>query len=378
MTNYPNYPAVRRPSAAPLLIAGAAFALAMFTALDRLGWFQGAPSATPRPLAARGSLPELEQTTTKVFADNAPSVVHITTEKLMRWMGRITTQPEGTGTGFLWDQNGTVVTNYHVVQSVVEQRSQLKVAIGDDYYDASVIGTSKDYDIAVVRVIGAPHNLRPVQVGKSSELEVGQMVMAIGNPFGFDHSLSVGFISALNRSITTENAKLNGLIQTDAAINPGNSGGPLLDSAGLLIGMNTAIYSPSGSSAGIGFAVPSETINEIVPELLDGTRGQRDLGVTTYDSFSLPRATGFSWGLPVDAVAPNSGAAAAGVEPFQVDSEGFPVAWGDIIVAVNGQPTTTWPQLQSRLREKKRGEVVQVTVLRGRRYQRLQLQVPVQ
>jgi S1-C subfamily serine protease len=253
MSAYPPF-APRRQSALPSLLTGAVFALAVFLLLDRSGAFTPAASVDPRPVTPRGDLMEFEKTTTAIFERFAPSVVHITTEVLGRTRFGVQRYQEGSGTGFLWDSAGTVVTNYHVVQKVVEAGSRLKVAIGDDLFDGAVVGTSRENDIAVLRIVSPPRNLAAIPVGSSADLKVGQVVLAIGNPYGFDRSLSTGIISALNRSITTENAKMAGLIQTDAAINPGNSGGPLLDSAGRLIGMNTAIYSPSGTSAGIGFA----------------------------------------------------------------------------------------------------------------------------
>ncbi|GAB4154856.1 MAG: trypsin-like peptidase domain-containing protein [Planctomycetota bacterium] len=369
----------RRPSALPLLIAGAAFVLAVATMLDRMGWFQGAPAPEPRPVAPRGDLTELEQTTTRVFEENAPSVVHITTERLIRtYIGGffgIARQPEGSGTGFLWDSNGTVVTNYHVVKTVVEAKSRVKVAIGEDYYDADVIGTAREHDIAVLRVIGAPHGLRPITFGTSRDLKVGQFVLAIGNPFGFDRSLSTGIISALDRSIRTEEGKLTGVIQTDAAINPGNSGGPLLDSAGRLIGMNTAIYSPSGASAGIGFAVPVDTINDVVPQLLDGTRGQRSLGLSFYEPIRL-RGTRWGYGLPVAGVEPGSGAEKAGIRPFEVDQDGYILSHGDILVAVDGRRVATEEQIRALLRGRRRGEPAKVILLRGEEWREATVEVP--
>jgi S1-C subfamily serine protease len=186
--------------------------------------------------------------------------VHITTEAVMRlYRNRYATVPEGTGTGFLWDQNGTVVTNYHVVQTVVERGSQLKVGIGDDYYSAEVIGAAKEYDIAVLRVKGPPHNLRPIPIGSSNDLQVGQFVLAIGNPYGFDHSLSTGIISALSRTIRTENATLSGLIQTDAAINPGNSGGPCRSTASCRAAAPRPPASPRSSSTQMATCAPGAT-----------------------------------------------------------------------------------------------------------------------
>ena len=365
MTNWPPPHSHRQPSPLPLVLAGAALAIAAWLAFERGGLLQTAPDATPRAIEARGSLLELEQTTTRVFEQSAPSVVHITTEKLARtWQG-LARQPEGSGTGFLWDDAGTVVTNYHVVQTVVESGSQLKVALKGELYDGAVVGTSPQNDIAVVRVVGAPKDVKPLPIGTSSDLKVGQFVLAIGNPYGFDSSLSTGIISALDRTIATENAQMSGLIQTDAAINPGNSGGPLLDSAGRVVGMNTAIYSPSGASAGIGFAVPVDVINEVVPALLDGRTAQRHMGVTIGEAVRVDRSSGYSAGIPVLGVEKGAGAEQAGMRPFELDQNGNIVAWGDILLDVDGQPVRSMADLKRQLRGRKRGESVAVKVLRA-------------
>ncbi|MBL8724172.1 MAG: trypsin-like peptidase domain-containing protein [Planctomycetes bacterium] len=377
MSGHPS-PYRPRPSPWPTVLAGAALALGVFVLLDRNGAFAPAPRVEPRPITPRGDLMEFEKTTTSVFEQYAPSVVHITTEALARTMFGVQRYQEGTGTGFLWDAAGTVVTNYHVVKTVVEARSRLKVALGDDLYDGAVVGTSPKDDIAVLRLVAPPKNLVPIPIGSSADLKVGQFVLAIGNPYGFDRSLSTGIISALNRSIATDNAPMTGLIQTDAAINPGNSGGPLLDSAGRLIGMNTAIYSPSGTSAGIGFAVPVDRINEVVPSLLDGTSAQRHMGVTILDrSVRVDRSTGFAAGVPVLGVEKGAGAEAAGVKPFRLDRQENVVEWGDVIVAVDDAPVRSQADLQRVLRGRKRGEQVRVKVVRsdGERGELLELPV---
>ena len=363
MTAYAPFHA-RRPSALPTVFAGAAFVLAVFLLVDRSGWLTPGPSVEPRPITPRGSLLELETTTTSIFERYSPSVVHITTEALAYGMRRY---QEGTGTGFLWDATGTVVTNYHVVKTVVEADSQLKVALGDDLYDGAVVGTSPRNDIAVIRIVAPPKNLTPIPIGSSADLKVGQFVLAIGNPYGFDRSLSTGIISALNRSIGTENSQMNGLIQTDAAINPGNSGGPLLDSAGRLIGMNTAIYSPSGTSAGIGFAVPVDQINEVVPSLLDGSSAQRQMGVRLGYPVRVDRRSGFSVGVPVFGLEEGAGAEAAGIRPFKVTDDYRITGSGDVIVALDGSPIRSGDDVRRLLRGRKRGETVSVKVVRGDR-----------
>lgn len=365
MTTWQHHPAPRRGSPLPLAFAGAAFVLAAWLVLERNGVFQGPPNALPRAVEPRGDLMAFEATTTRVFAATAPSVVHITTEKLARTLSGLARYPEGSGTGFLWDDTGTVVTNYHVVQTVVESRSQLKVALGSELYDGAVVGTSPQNDIAVVRMVAPPQNLKPIPLGRSADLAVGQFVLAIGNPYGFDSSLSTGIISALDRTIATDNAQMSGLIQTDAAINPGNSGGPLLDSAGRLIGMNTAIYSPSGTNAGIGFAVPVDTINEVVPALLDGRSAQRHMGVTIGEAVRVDRDSGYTAGVPVLGIEKGAGAEAAGLRPFQLDRSGNVITFGDILVAVDDQPVRSMADLKRQLQGRKRGETVMVKVLRS-------------
>ncbi|MCB9876246.1 MAG: trypsin-like peptidase domain-containing protein [Planctomycetes bacterium] len=375
MTNYTAFPA-RRPSMAPLLFAGASFALASFLVLDRVGVFQREPSGEPRAITPRGDLTAIEKTFTEIFAERSPSVVHLTTEKLARtWRGDVRSIPEGTGTGFLWDDTGIVVTNYHVVQTVVEQQSRLKVALGDELHDGTVVGVSPDDDIAVVRIVAPPRDLAPLPIGTSADLKVGQTVLAIGNPYGFDRSLSTGIISALDRSIDTKNSSMNGLIQTDAAINPGNSGGPLLDSAGRLIGMNTAIYSPSGTSAGIGFAVPVDRINEVVPALIDGRQAQRTLGLKFDQPIRIDTPEGLRVGLPVIYVERGSGAEQAGMQPFARDRG--QLVWGDTIVAVDGTAVRSTAEVVELLRGRKRGEEVPVTVVRGKPGESKVLTLPV-
>jgi len=185
---------------------------------------------------------------------------------LNMWTRDISEVPSGTGTGFLWDRQGHIITNYHVISNNKTARVRLN---NKKTYTAKVIGSSKRHDIAVLKLITRDNLPRQIQPGKSDSLIVGQKVYAIGNPFGLEHTLTTGIISALGRTIKNRTVELDDLIQTDAAINPGNSGGPLLDSAGRLIGMNVAIYSPSGGSAGIGFAIPVDTINRVVPNKVE-------------------------------------------------------------------------------------------------------------
>ena len=233
------------------------------------------PDAVPRAITPRGELAQDEQATIDLFRNASPSVVYITPVALLRdrFSLNVFEIPRGTGSGFVWDDEGHVITNFHVIEGA----NTAKVTLADQTtWDARLAGTDPNKDLAILRINAPRDSLRPIEIGTSTGLQVGQKVFAIGNPFGLDQTLTTGVISALGREITVGTGRrIRGVIQTDAAINPGNSGGPLLDSAGRLIGVNTAIYSPSGSSAGIGFAVPVDTVNRIVSQLLRRGRAVR-------------------------------------------------------------------------------------------------------
>ena len=368
MTAYAPFHA-RRSSALPTVIAGAAFVLAVFLLFDRGGWWTPPPRAEAREVTARGELAPLEQTFIEVFERCSPSVAHITTRSLVgTWNG--VAQQDGAGSGFVWDDRGTVVTNYHVVQGA----QNVRVAIGNRSFTAEVLNASKDYDLAVLRLRGDVSSLPPIKIGSSKNLRVGQIAIAIGNPFGFDQTMTTGIVSALNRNIrTNDRNNLSGLIQVDAAINPGNSGGPLLDSAGLLIGVTTAIYSPSGASAGIGFAVPVDTVNEVVPGLIEGAAkttapsGPPRLGIGNMTGFrtcpvDLPE---FSRGAIFTEVTPGLGAEAAGLRPFSVEENGTVTQWGDVIVAIDELPVRMFDEIPRALKGKTAGQKVTVRIVRG-------------
>ena len=222
----------------------------------------------PRRVTARGDLAADEASTIELFQKARGSVVYINTSErvLDLWTRNVFTIPKGTGSGFVWDEDGNIVTNFHVIAGAAEAR--VRLSDGRDF-GARLVGASPAHDVAVLR-FAASSSLTPVLIGTSSDLKVGQKVFAIGNPFGLDWTLTTGIISALDRALPAEDGRslIEDLIQTDAAINPGNSGGPLLDSAGRLIGVNTAIFSPSGASAGVGFAVPVDTVNRVVAQLI--------------------------------------------------------------------------------------------------------------
>ncbi len=273
--------------------------------------------AAPRPVVPRGELTAEEKSNITIFETSKSSVVYIsTTEKVLDyWTRNVMSVPRGTGSGFVWDELGHVVTNLHVVSGAAS--ANVRLADGRDY-PATLVGASAAHDIAVLK-INVPNNQpAPIPVGTSHDLQVGQKVFAIGNPFGLDWTLTTGIVSALDRSLTGDDGVvIQHLVQTDAAINPGNSGGPLLDSSGRLIGMNTAIYSPSGASAGVGFAVPVDTVNRVVPQLIStGHYAPPSLGVETDDILSrvIARRLGVV-GVAVVGVPAGSAGARAGLRP---------------------------------------------------------------
>lgn len=292
-----------------------------------LAW--AAPAVQPRAIAPRAALDAEELNNIGVFKRVSPSVVHITTLAVQRdfFSLRTSEQPRGTGTGFVWDEAGHIVTNFHVIQD----GDRATVTLADQSsYPARLVGAFPDRDIAVLRIEAPRDKLPAIPVGSSRELQVGQKVYAIGNPFGLDQTLTTGIVSALNREIESVTRRtIKGAIQTDAAINPGNSGGPLLDSAGRLIGVNTAIYSPSGASAGIGFAIPVDEVNRIVPRLIrDGRFIRPALGVTSGPA-QLSQALGAPKGVLLVNVAAGSPAAAAGLKPYGRDHSGH-IVQGDV------------------------------------------------
>jgi S1-C subfamily serine protease len=365
MTSYQPF-ASRRPSPLPTILAGAAFALAAFLVLDRSGWFTSGPAAEPRAITPRGDLAPLEHTFVEVFERSSPSVAHINTSSLVRtgW-GRLAEQ-QGSGSGFVWDQAGIVVTNHHVVANAGE----VQVSVGGHSYRADVLASAPNHDLAVLRLRGKVDALTPLAIGTSADLKVGQTAIAIGNPFGFDQTLTTGVVSALNRTLETREGNLmHGLIQVDAAINPGNSGGPLLDSAGRLIGVTTAIYSPNGASAGIGFAVPVDLVNTIVPRLIAGKSTTAVLGVKTdYTSFRLDGELGYASGAIVTDVMEGYGAAAAGLRPFVIKATQRGEAieqYGDVIVEIDGKAVRSFEELPRLLSSRKPGDTVRVTAIRG-------------
>jgi S1-C subfamily serine protease len=318
-----------------------------------------------RPVTPRGALLPAEQATVDLFEKARASVVYISTQTQVmdRWTRNVFNVPRGTGSGFVWDSRGHIVTNRHVVAGASAAR--VRLSDGRDL-DASLVGVSGAHDLAVLKVdLSAMPQALPL--GSSADLRVGQSTYAIGNPFGLDWTLTTGIVSALDRSLPSEDGRslIEHLIQTDAAINPGNSGGPLLDSAGRLIGVNTVIYSPSGASAGVGFAIPVDTVNRVVPQLIASGRYVRPaLGIEIDDGLNqlITQRLGVA-GVVILRTSAGSAASAAGLRGIRSQRDGAIVA-GDIILAVNGQPTESVARLQSRLDDYDVGETVTLTVLR--------------
>ena len=282
----------------------------------------------PRTIEPRGDLADFEKATISIFDQAAPSVVYIFTENAHIGFFGTRRISQGAGSGFVWDDKGHIVTNFHVVQGA--QRIQIRMDTGEAI-DATYVGGSQDHDLAVIRLNNSPISLTPIPVGVSANLKVGQAVFAIGNPFGLSRTLTTGIISALDRRLPTATGReVVGVIQTDAAINPGNSGGPLLDSAGRLIGVNTAIISESGNSAGIGFAVPVDVVNEIVPLLISKGKVPRPgIGIAVLNE-EAAASLGIV-GVVIDRVYPGSSAESAGLRGIDYMNRMI----GDIIIGVD-------------------------------------------
>lgn len=320
------------------------------------------PRAAPRAVAPRGELRADEKANIALFRRASPAVVNITAIGVQRDLFTLNLYqiPQGTGSGFVWDTNGNIITNFHVIQNA----GTAQITLADQSnWKAQVVGLAPDQDLAVLRIDAPSKRLQPIPLGTSKELQVGQSVFAIGNPFGLDQSLTTGVISALGREIESVTRRpIQGVIQTDAAINPGNSGGPLLDSAGRLIGVNTQIYSPSGASAGIGFAIPVDTVNRIVPELIRSGRVTRPgLGVQIAEE-QIARRIGISGVLVVD-VTRGGPAAKAGIRPTRREPSGR-IVLGDIITAIDGKKVRSPNELYLLLDEYRVGDDVTVTLLR--------------
>ena len=346
------------------------FTLIFIFFLSLLAWryaplIEIALTAKPKPVTPRGDLMALEKSNIAIFNKTKDSVVYISTlqQRVDPWSMSIFEIPRGTGSGFIWDRAGHIVTNYHVIAGA--SRAMVRLSNGKDY-NAILVGVDPAHDLAVLKIKTLPGVLKPVLIGRSSNLKVGQIVYAIGNPFGLDWTMTMGIISALDRIIAErDGAKIKHAIQTDAAINPGNSGGPLIDSAGRVIGINTAIYSPSGAYAGIGFAIPIDLVNKVVSSLIAyGRYLPPSLGIESDERINnlLQKRFGIK-GVVVLDVAPNSPAAAAGLKPTVIYPDGS-IAFGDIIVALDNKKVSSFKELQEMLENYHHSQKVILTLLR--------------
>ncbi|MGC1276461.1 MAG: trypsin-like peptidase domain-containing protein [Planctomycetaceae bacterium] len=350
---------------AALLVAVAALMLGYFKQLMPSNRFD--PDAEPRVVAARGDLAADEQATIELFQTARDSVVHITNVGVVqdRFSTNLYEIPQGTGSGVIWDHDGHVVTNFHVIDGAQGARVRLR---DGTTYAAQFVGGEPDKDIAVLKIDAPSDELPPILIGSSADLQVGQKVFAIGNPFGLDQTLTTGVISGLGREIQARSgATINNIIQTDAAINPGNSGGPLLDSAGRLIGMNTAIISPSNAYAGVGFAISVDDVNRYIPQIIRtghvekaGLRiaiAPNHLVDPIFEQGAFPRR-----GVLVLDVAPGGPADEAGLRPTRI--AGDRIDWGDLIVAADETTIESTNDLYAFLETKSVGDTVTLTIFR--------------
>lgn len=319
-------------------------------------------SVAPESPTQQIDLADQERATIDLFRNASPSVVHITTARQARSL--FSMQPvrieQGSGTGFVWDDAGHVVTNFHVIS-----KANTAVVAFDDQttYDATLVGYAEEKDLAVLKIDATPEQLKPLPIGTSANLDVGRMTFAIGNPFGLDQTLTTGVVSALGREIKSESGvPIKDVIQTDAAINPGNSGGPLLDLRGNLIGVNTAIYSPSGAYAGIGFAIPVDTVRWVVPELIQHGRIIRPEIAAEFASDNVAKRIGLKRGILILNIGKGSEAEASGLRPTYRTRGG--IVLGDVVIAIDGQEVNSAKDLSLIFEDHSDGDVVRVTVVR--------------
>jgi S1-C subfamily serine protease len=332
------------------------------------------PTPGPLPAGGPGGGDDVEARRIAVYQRVAPAVVNITTQVLRTDFFWGTTPEEGSGSGFLWDADGHIVTNFHVIDGT----QQIEVSFGGDTsLPATVVGGDPINDLAVLKVDPVPEGVQPVEIGTSTDLHVGQTAIVIGNPFGqFERTMTQGIVSALNRTIQTDNSSvLRGVIQTDAAINRGNSGGPLLDSRGRLIGVNSAIYSPTGTSAGVGLAIPVDKVMRVVPVLIKQGRfphpwlGFEEMGYEISPRLAQMLELPVQSGLLIAQLYRGSPADQAGVRGAQdetiVGNRRYLVG-GDILIAVDGVSLKKWDDLNAYLEEETTvGQEIALTLVRG-------------
>lgn len=365
-----------RRSVLPLLLIVAFLSVMITSALWRMNSGERTPAVESRQVTPAGELAADEKATIDLFKAASPSVVFITTlqQRVDFRTRNVLEIPAGSGSGFVWDNAGHIVTNYHVVQ----RANGARVTLSDHgNYSASLVGVSPLHDVAVLKIKAPPGKLPPIRVGTSHDLQVGQKVFAIGNPFGLDQTLTTGIVSALGRTIQSPTGRpIEEVIQTDAAINPGNSGGPLLDSSNRLIGVNTAIFSPTGSSAGIGFAVPIDTVKRVVEEIiLTGKYTPPVLGVSmdTRVNTLLSSRTGLE-GAFVLGVNPASGAETAGLRPATQDETGQ-IAIGDVIQKAGGRRVRSPDDIYSALQKFRPDDSIDLEVLRDGKTETLKVKL---
>ena len=314
-----------------------------------------------------------EQNNISVFKSASPSVVFVTNTQLRRQRFSLNVMeiPRGSGTGFIWDESGLIVTNYHVVQGANKITIELQ---SNKSYQATVVGSAPEKDIALLKIDAPNEDLQPLPLGDSASLAVGRKVLAIGNPFALDTTLTVGVVSALGREIKSiTNRTIKNVIQTDAAINPGNSGGPLLNSNGQLVGVNTAIYSPTGASAGIGFAIPVNAVKVIIPQLIEHGKLIRPvLGIETLTDYWTRRLR--VKGVAILSVREGLPAAKAGMVGVREDRRGK-IHLGDVIIAINGQNVINEDSLLNQLEQFSPGDTVEVTTLKDEKIRNYNVQL---
>jgi S1-C subfamily serine protease len=332
-----------------------------------------------RDVTPRGDRDAFEKERIKVFKDVSPGVVNVDTLRILRggYPGQ-TERQQGTGSGFVWDEQGRIVTNFHVVQDTLQVSSAgavsirpsatIRVTMADrSSWNARLVGVAPDNDLAVLQIDASADKLKPLPVGSSSDLEVGQTVYAIGNPFGQSLTFTHGIVSALDREIqSVTDRPIRGVIQTDAALNPGNSGGPLLDREGRLIGVNTAIATPSGGNVGIGYAIPVDTVNQVVTQLIrTGRAAKPSLGIVLLRERDT-RAIGYDKGVMIAEIRPNSAAAKAGLRGFRIDPETGEHIHGDVIVAIDDEAINGVADYDRVMAKLKVQQTVTLSILRGK------------
>jgi S1-C subfamily serine protease len=330
--------------------------------------FDGALTSDRAVASDQADFTPEEQTVMRVFERAAPSVVNIDTTALQATLFsmRFDEVRQGSGSGFVYDKKGHVVTNFHVIEGAIARRGKVFVTLkGGDRMEARIVGVEPDKDLALLKIDADPKQLVPVAMGRSDALRVGQTVLAIGNPFGLDQTLTTGVVSALGREIQSRtDRKIQDVIQTDAAINPGNSGGPLLDSRGRVIGVNTQIYSPSGASAGIGFAIPASAVERVVPQLIQYGRVNRPVLGVRLVSDAIAQRNGIE-GVIIESVEPGGPADRAGLRGLVQTRSGYP-AVGDVIVAIDDKPVRDASAMLDELDRRQPGDDIKVTVQRGK------------